>query len=67
VGWKRICNFNNLSEYNRRLVVRGDIKQWNQMLAETAHDAGEECDGHKEDYIFEGEAVEIVLEGEILS
>ena len=25
---------------NRRLVVRGDIKQWNQMLAETAHKAG---------------------------
>lgn len=25
---------------NRRLVVRGDIKQWNQMLAETAHNAG---------------------------
>lgn len=23
-----------------RLVVRGDIKQWNQLLAETAHDAG---------------------------
>jgi DNA-damage-inducible protein D len=33
-------HFNNLSEDNRRLVVRGDIKQWNQMLAETAHDAG---------------------------
>ncbi len=27
-------------EDNRRLVVRGDIKQWNQMLAETAHNAG---------------------------
>lgn len=25
---------------NRRLVVRGYIKQWNQMLAETAHKAG---------------------------
>ena len=25
---------------NRRLVVRGDIIQWNQMLAETAHKAG---------------------------
>lgn len=29
-------HFNELSEDNRRLVVRGDIKQWNQMLAETA-------------------------------
>ena len=29
-----------LDEDNRRLVVRGDIKQWNQMLAETAHNAG---------------------------
>ena len=33
-------HFNELSEDNRRLVVRGDIKQWNQMLAETAHKAG---------------------------
>ena len=32
--------FNELSEDNRRLVIRGDIKQWNQMLAETAHNAG---------------------------
>ena len=31
---------NKLSEDNRRLVVRGDVKQWNQMLAETAHKAG---------------------------
>jgi len=29
-----------LDEDRRRLVVRGDIKQWNQLLAETAHDAG---------------------------
>lgn len=29
-----------LDEDNRRLVVREDIKQWNQMLAETAHNAG---------------------------
>lgn len=29
-------HFNELSEDNRRLVVRGDIKQWNQMLAKTA-------------------------------
>ncbi len=33
-------HFNQLDEDNRRLVVRGDIKQWNQMLAETAHNAG---------------------------
>lgn len=32
--------FNQLDEDNKRLVVRGDIKQWNQMLAETAHTAG---------------------------
>lgn len=32
-------HFNELDEDNRRLVVRGDIKQWNQMLAETAHNA----------------------------
>ena len=33
-------HFNELGEDSRRLVVRGDIKQWNQMLAETAHNAG---------------------------
>ena len=32
--------FNQLDEENKRLVVRGDIKQWNQMLAEAAHSAG---------------------------
>lgn len=32
--------FNSLDEDNKRLVVRGDIKQWNQLLAETAHKAG---------------------------
>jgi DNA-damage-inducible protein D len=32
--------FNQLDEDNRRLVVRGDIKQWNQLLAEAARDAG---------------------------
>ena len=32
--------FNQLDEDRRRLVVRGDIKQWNQLLVETAHDAG---------------------------
>lgn len=32
--------FNSLDEENKRLVVRGDIKQWNQLLAETAHKAG---------------------------
>ena len=40
-------HFNQLSEDNRRLVVRGDIKQWNQLLAETAHDAGESSDAGK--------------------
>ena len=39
--------FNQLDEDSRRLVVRGDIKQWNQLLAETARNAGvitaEEC------------------------
>lgn len=33
-------HFNELDDDRRRLVVRGDIKQWNQMLAETAHNAG---------------------------
>ena len=33
-------HFNELDEDRRHLVVRGDIKQWNQMLAETAHNAG---------------------------
>ncbi len=33
-------HFNDLDEDRRRLVVRGDIKQWNQLLAETAYDAG---------------------------
>lgn len=33
-------HFNQLSEDNRRLVIRGDIKQWNQLLVETAYDAG---------------------------
>lgn len=32
--------FNQLDEDNKRLVIRGDIKQWNQMLAESAHNAG---------------------------
>ena len=32
--------FNQLDEENKRLVVRGDIKQWNQMLLEAAHNAG---------------------------
>ena len=32
--------FNRLEEDNKRLVIRGDIKQWNQMLAESAHNAG---------------------------
>ena len=33
-------HFNKLDEDRRRLVVRGDIKQWNQLLAEAANDAG---------------------------
>ena len=32
--------FNQLDEDNKRLVIRGDIKQWNQMLAEAAHNSG---------------------------
>lgn len=32
--------FNQLDEDSRRLVVRGDIKQWNQLLAEAARSAG---------------------------
>ena len=32
--------FNQLDEDNKRLVVRGDIKQWNKMLLEAAHNAG---------------------------
>jgi len=32
--------FNQLDESNKRLVVRGNIKQWNLLLAEAAHNAG---------------------------
>jgi DNA-damage-inducible protein D len=32
--------FNQLDEDNKRLVVRGEVKQWNKMLAEAAHNAG---------------------------
>ena len=32
--------FNQLDEDSRRLIVRGDIKKWNQMLEEAARDAG---------------------------
>jgi DNA-damage-inducible protein D len=32
--------FNQLDEDNKRLVVRGDIRQWNMMLAEAARNAG---------------------------
>ena len=35
-----VDHFNQLYEGRRRLVVRGDIKQWNQLLVETTHDAG---------------------------
>jgi DNA-damage-inducible protein D len=31
--------FNQLDENNKRLVVRGNIKQWNQLLAKAAHNA----------------------------
>lgn len=33
-------HFNELDEDSRRLVVSGDIKQWNQLLAETARNSG---------------------------
>lgn len=32
--------FNQLDEDNKRLVIRGNIKQWNQMLLEVAHNSG---------------------------
>lgn len=32
--------FNELDEDSRRLIVRGDIRQWNQLLAETARNCG---------------------------
>ncbi len=32
--------FNALDEDNKRLVTRGDIRQWNQLLAEAAYKAG---------------------------
>lgn len=32
--------FNQLDEDNKRLVIRGNVRQWNQMLAEAAHNAG---------------------------
>ncbi|MCL2712611.1 MAG: DNA damage-inducible protein D [Methanomassiliicoccaceae archaeon] len=32
--------FNQLSEDRRRLVIRGEVKQWNLLLAEAARDAG---------------------------
>lgn len=31
--------FNQLDEDSKRLIIRGDIKQWNQLLAETAHNS----------------------------
>ena len=33
-------HFNQLDEDNKRLVVRGNVKEWNKMLAEAAHGAG---------------------------
>jgi DNA-damage-inducible protein D len=32
--------FNQLDEDSKRLVIRGDIRQWNQLLSEIAHNAG---------------------------
>jgi DNA-damage-inducible protein D len=32
--------FNQLDEDSKRLVVRGDIRQWDKLLAEAARDAG---------------------------
>ncbi len=32
--------FNQLDENNKRLIARGNIKQWNQLLAEAAQNAG---------------------------
>lgn len=32
--------FNQLDEDSKRLVIRGDVKNWNSMLAEAAHRAG---------------------------
>jgi len=31
--------FNQFDEDKKRLIIRGDIRQWNQMLAEAAHNA----------------------------
>jgi DNA-damage-inducible protein D len=33
-------HFDRLDEDNKRLVIRGNVKQWNRMLAEAAHNAG---------------------------
>jgi len=32
--------FNQLDEDNKRLVIRGEVRSWNSMLAEAAHRAG---------------------------
>ena len=32
--------FNQLDEDNKRLIIRGDIRQWNKMLVQAAHNAG---------------------------
>ena len=32
--------FNQLDEDNKRLVIRGEVKNWNSMLADAAHRAG---------------------------
>jgi DNA-damage-inducible protein D len=33
-------NFNQLDEDGKRLIIRGDVRQWNKMLAESARNAG---------------------------
>jgi DNA-damage-inducible protein D len=33
-------HFNQLDEDSKRLIIRGDVRQWNKMLAESARNAG---------------------------
>ena len=49
--------FNQLDEDNKRLVIRGDIKQWNQMLAEAAYNAGVISDNEYAQFDSGGKAV----------
>jgi DNA-damage-inducible protein D len=32
--------FHQLDEDNKRLVICGDVKKWNKILAEVVHNAG---------------------------